>query len=398
MSNRICIRECIFLCLLSVIVLVSIFVFSNSVHAGLSLLYYHNHNEEIVFEPGLKREFSYIVKGSPEKRIEVYAKGDLAEYIEFDKTNLTGEGNFKATLRLPEEIEEPGLHVIMVRAREIPEEAAGVIGVVAVGSPIKVFVPYPGKYVEVSMTTDDVNVGEPARLQVEVIGRGKEDVNVNVDVEIYGLGERIETLNLGEALIKSQERKVFERMLDTSNYNPGVYNAVAIVEYGMKEPVKVEKGFRIGSLFVNITNYTKVFRRNTISRFNVEVESNWNNKIENIYANITISDLDSKLISSFKTTPAELEAWKRKILTGFFETYDVKPGEYNANISLLYENAASSKVVRIWIKASWWYHNKMFVIIGSAVFLLMILVFYFIRKGIKKKNEQRFAKNEKQGK
>ena len=159
---------------------------------------------------------------------------------------------------------------------------------------------------------------------------GKEDIIVDSYIDIYDSREnKIETLNLGPDLIESGKVKDYEVKLETINYKAGNYKAVAFVKY-LDQTVKAEAPFRLGELFVDVINYTKVFERDKINKFEINVESFWNDPVENLYAKIII--LNTK--TEFLTPSIKLEPWTTSILTGFFDTTEIKENKFYGNITL----------------------------------------------------------------
>ena len=127
---------------------------------------------------------------------------------------------------------------------------------VAITAIIRIFVPYPGRYLEISLRTNDVNIGELVNLELSINSEGKENITANPQIEILSIDNKtIEILYLGETFIQSQRRLELSKTLNTSNYNPGKYIAIASVDYG-KVAISMTN-FRIGYLFINITDYTR---------------------------------------------------------------------------------------------------------------------------------------------
>jgi len=297
------------------------------------------------FQPNLEFSVDYMVIDVPsDQKLEVYAEGDLAEYVLFDKTNLTGEENFKATIKLPPHIEKPGpnvLHIGLIEAVEKGGTVGGRVGVVVV---IVIRVPYPGKYAEVSVSVDNVNMGEELNFRVNVNNLGLENINARTDVEVYSGEEKIETLELGEKYIATQTAEEFAKKHNTTDYKPGPYKAIAVVNYG--KITKAETEFKIGSLFVNVTNWTTEIIEGKINPFDIEIESLWNTKIENIYAEVNVTG-NGESVDFFKTPSESLNSWTKKVIEGYLNAEKMKTGVYEANITLFYEDASTEKIIEI---------------------------------------------------
>lgn len=341
------------------------------------------------FKPNLETSFSFNVEtDNPQKGLEVYAKGDLSEYVKFDVDSFTGSRKIVVALKLPSNIVKPGTHRILIGVREkIDKEMAGTIGTsVAVQAPIDVFVPYPGRYLEMDFKAKNANIGEPVKFNLKLMNLGEENLNITPIIEIYSGTEKKETLYFDNRELKSQTEINLQKELNTSGYAPGNYRALAIVDYG--DVAKQESEFRIGTLSVDIINYTKQIPIGGINKFEIGVESAWNNKIDNLYAEVLFLNDLGKEFYSFKTAPSDLNPWQKKTIDGFFDTTNFSVGKYNANITLIYYGGeigkSSGKIVEIdFIKGKL---NLPWVIIGISTFVVLaiILLIIFIKKYLMK--------------
>jgi len=144
----------------------------------------------------------------------------------------------------------------------------------------------------------------------------------------------------------------------------------------------LEKNFRIGSLFVDITNYTSRFMKNSLQRFEIGIESKWNDPIEDVYANVKIFNATRNLFS-FKTPSEKLEGWESKTVTGFLDTRGLAPGVYDGEIALLYtsgkKSGQSTKAIKIEVREDWWNAYLLYIIIGCFALVIMavaLLIFW----------------------
>ena len=346
------------------------------------------------FKPGLELEYSFNIYADPKQTIELYSEGEFSDLVRFDKTKLDGGGGFTVKLKLPQEIEIPGKHTLLIGAKEMVDAESGAIGAsVIVRAPIIVRVPYPGKYAEIGFTTNNANVGEPVKFEVSVASMGKEPILATTNIDIYSEKKKIETLNLGTKLIENQKSDVFIKLLDTSNYNPGDYNATAIVNYqdGAAEKSSV---FRIGQLFVNMTNYTDELIKGGIKLFEINVESLWNDPIDNVYGEVYVIKNNASL-TNFLTPSVNLQGWEKKMLEGYIDTDVLEIGEYELNISINYGEKATMNKGKLRIKTEQEYLR--YYIIGGiliALIILIILYFKFIKKFFEKNGKSKKRKTQ----
>lgn len=376
------------------ILIIGLFIFSSfSVYAlGMGPA-----KTEVSFVPNYEFSIDYIVIDIPSNQeLEVYAKGDLEEYAKFDKTNLTGEGGFKATIKLPNTIAKPGENKLFIGVKESKSSGGGIATKIAVEALIVVIVPYPGKYAEISFSANNANVGEPINFVVGVNNLGKEDITAKTDIEIYSGEEIIETLDLGVKDIKTQTSESFEKDVSTADYKPGPYKAIATVDYG--KIAKAEREFKIGTLFFNITNWTSEVERGKINPFYIEIESLWNSQIENIYAEVNVTNLEES-VDFFKTPSVSLGPWQKTVLKSYLNAEKLNTGDYKAHIELFYADKTTSKMVDIKVVESGLLgliKSNIVLIILIVALVVLIIYFFWRRYGNKgKKNKKREIEREK---
>lgn len=349
--------------------------------------------KEFNFKPGFEIEIEYKVSPGSNKNLVISAEGDLADYITFNKQRLPSTGGvFTATLKLPDFLETPGRHRSFIKVlEEVDPELVGFIGTsIAIKPVIDIYVPYPGQYLETSLSSEDVNIGEPVEFGLEVVSRGKEDVTAIPRIEIYNSeGSKVEDLFFSERTFPSQETISLKKFLDTFKFNPGNYKAVSFVDYGGL--AKSETDFRVGALTIEILNYSTDIPLNKLQKFEIEIQSGWNDNIDGAYAEVVFLN-DTGVLESFKTTTTSLIPWERKIIEGYLNTEQFSEGTYDANITVFYfgknKGASSNKLVQVnFFKLKGlvvWY------IVGGIGILIIIilLIIKFLRKNGKKKRKK----------
>ena len=352
---------------------------------------------EVNFVPNYEFSVDYIIVDvSSNQELEVYAEGDLKEYVKFDKTNLIGEEGFKATIKLPDTIAKPGENKLFIGVKEVESSGGGIATRLAIEALIVVRVPYPGKYAEISFSASNANVGEPINFAVGVNNLGKEDITAKTNIEIYSGDAIIETLDLGAKEIKTQTSASFEKDVSTADYKPGPYKAIATVDYG--KIAKAEREFKIGTLFFNITNWTSEVEKGKINPFYIEIESLWNSQIENIYAEANVTNQEES-VDFFKTPSVSLGPWQKTVLKSYLNAEKLDTGGYKANIELFYADKTTSKLVDIKVIESGilgLIKNNILLIIVIVAFVVWIIYFFWRRYGRAiKKNKKREIEREK---
>jgi len=347
--------------------------------------------KEYNFEPGLSEIITYKVFGvSSTKNLAISVKGDLAQYVKFDKDKLIGPGEFAVILELPDKIDTPGKNKIYISvSEEFDEELAGTfIGTaVKVNAVIYINVPYPGKYLDVDLASHNANIGEPVKFDLDLISKGVEDVTAYPKITVISDNRILETLVFKEREILSQENIKLRKFLLTENYNPGTYTANAIVLYGGDKPATSETEFKIGELIVDIINYSKkVVIDDKTQAFSIEIESGWNSNIDDADAKVVFLDSFGKVVTEFKTTSTDLIPWQKKSVLGYFDSSNFTEGFYDANITISYsgeeQRKTSSEIVMVeFIKKPFNIMLLVYVLVG-LIFLIAIifLIWKFVLK------------------
>lgn len=365
---------------------------------GISPAYFNEH-----FEPGLEKSFTFnTFNPDPENGIGIILEGDLTEYANLSTNFIQGRGQFEVTLKLPEKLEKPGAHILRVRvfeSKNISEEGfSGVGGVAAIIAPIKILVPYPGKYTESTFSINNVNEGEDTFYEIEIQNLGTEKVTIQVSIDIFKnneSGEKILTEKIETITLKSKNVLNIVDTLNTSTFEAGNYYATATIDYGKKDILN--DTFKIGEFLIEIIDYDYQFEKGKINRFNIEIENKWNAQIDHIFAAVTITD-QGKVVANFRTVSIDTEAWETKNITGFFDATDLESKRYLANIRLFYANTSSSKLVAIYIQDPPKEKTYLlYIIIGASIaaiaivigFILLIIKIRRLKKLVKKSGKKK---------
>lgn len=338
--------------------------------------------KRIDFEPGARHELSYhVFSDDPDRDIDLYVVGDFAPYAKLSERKLRGSGGeFLVTLVFPQETPRPGKHGIGVGAKQVTPEEGAIGTAINLQATVDILVPYPGKYAELELQISDGNVDSSLPFQLKVYSRGEEGIYANAGIDVYtDRMEKVQRISFDPAYIEGTQDKIFKKSLDTTRFTPGNYFAEAFVEYGAGRVV-ANQSFRIGSLFVNATNFTTRIPQGGIQKFIVNIEGKWNGDIEEVYADINISN--SSFSHTFRTPSATLHSWEEAVLTGFVETTPFQEGIYTTEIILRYVGQNSSTFGKLEVYTP---GTNMFLIvggiIGALVFLALIIsALWFLRR------------------
>lgn len=296
------------------------------------------------FEPNLKGQARFFICGADSLR--PYIKGELVEYATIIDENPDGGcRDIIVEWNLPEKLEKPGKNVLWVGSLELlPGSRGGAVATrTAIEAPIVFFVPYPGLYVESTFIAPNVNLGEVVEFTVNVNNLGTDDIQSAIaTIDVYDDYSKLKSLSTNREAIATKASAMLYVDMSTTGMKAGAYKAVATLIYD-GEILKLEKIFNIGSLYVQINNYTKELKQEKINKFDIDIESRWNNLIEEVHGEVLIEDITAK------TPTTELAPWQKKKITAYIDTAGMKLGEYDATITLFYDGKTTTETGKVYI-------------------------------------------------
>jgi len=185
---------------------------------------------QLFFEPNLEKTFTFKAFSSdPNQYISIELRGDLTEYVTISKTRFLKGGQFDVHVELPASIDIPGNHRILIAAVPAINESLqkSVLGGKAVvQTPIDIFVPYPGKYVEAEFEIDDVSEGENALYKLNLHSLGTDFVAVSAWIELFKENDDKPLMThsiVSSEKISSKESHEVIGLLNSSELEPGSY-------------------------------------------------------------------------------------------------------------------------------------------------------------------------------
>lgn len=309
--------------------------------------------------------------------------GDLLNYSYLSYDTVNGNGNVVLTIKFPDDIDKPGYHMLSVSVKEKPSEESFINTVVEVGAVIKIFVPYPGIYGDIKLNIPDGNVGDQIPVELHVVNRGDNALDISkvfIDF-IANDGSYIKSFNFTPAAIPVFKERYFRKYLDTKDIKPGNYIGSAKLFYSGTIN-EVNKSFRIGSLFVNITNYTTYLTSGGIKKFYVALENRWNSPISGVYVDINLSNGLSERV--FRTPSIDLKPWEEKIAESFFDTEGLE-GNYNLILNASYYDKSTIAYGNLFIGKD--YTLIIYMVSAVAALIFFIVLYFVLRHFFKRKNK-----------
>lgn len=303
-------------------------------------------------------------------KVMVYARGELKDYIKFDENiiNISASESSKEIaykVSMPSEL-TPGKRTADIVIVEIPESTAGTTGilteagfiifkeketvvtaVVSIVHQLVVKVPYPGKYAEIRI---DASANENGVVFVmPVLNLGEQDIyNARIVLDIYGpTNEKLFTTETEKNAIQKKQVKEFKASWKPAH--PGFYTAKATLFYDDKTAT-AEKIFAFGNLQIEVLDvFVKDFKLGGIAKFNIMLENKWNEKIENVYAEMIITDKNNEVIANIKSAAISIEPLARNELAVYWDTEGYPEGTYNVKLIIHYADKTTEKLLKAYV-------------------------------------------------
>jgi len=331
-----------------------------------------------------EQQFVYYIINNEHKnaRLKVYATGELAEWIRFDRDTIDISENeeikeFKWRMKLPklEYGKHEGKIVVEEMLQQIAVNGTNVYAKLKLVSKISVVVPYPEKYVDVSLDVYEKN--GKLNVAANITNLGMEEINsLKLTYNIFSPTDEkpLKSIATEKKSLDVSHTIQFLNTIDVSDFKPGEYSIVASVDYD-GYILEVGKDFAVGNAIIEIYDYTKYFVEGKINKFEIEAKSNWNKKIKNVYSKVLIHK-DGKILDELRTSLYDFMPYEKQVMSTYWNV-DVPKGSYSANISLIYMNKSTEKQGQIYVVG-----KEKFLLVkwlpAIVAFFVLLLVFVLI--------------------
>ncbi len=310
--------------LLFMLIILSTSVYSLSITPAIT---------QLKFEPGKEHSITYRVGGTS-KEIQGNFPETFQDHI---TTSKVEKGQFTVTIKFPNTPEElnlkPGNNRINIGVKEKSSSEGVVVTLLALNAVIIVDVPYPGSYALMDIQAQDTKQGKPLNFKITVTNKGKQTIqNAQATIDVYKQDEKLTSLSTNKESIEQGKSKTLTSTLDTTDYSAGNYIINVTLLYDQKILSKLTE-FKIGTLDLTILDYTKNFLNNSVSKFELNLESKWNDPIKDVYAEIKIQQ-NNKQVALLTTPTTHFNPWDTKTLSTYWDTKALNIGKYNATITI----------------------------------------------------------------
>ncbi|MBT7903004.1 hypothetical protein HN587_04000 [Candidatus Woesearchaeota archaeon] len=347
-QNKICKFQKIILLvltLLALLILCSSFVFSVGVLPARKYFDY-------VPGKSIKGELTLMNDGGL-FTARVYAKGELAAYVNFDKEIFSVDSDQTSvvipyTLILPEVVVVSGENLIEIVIEEIPQEKRGMSTKLVMVSQAIVRVPFPDKYAEGKLFVTSGSVNETVTFTSRVFNLGSEDINsAQVKIEIFNPDNlKIDEVISEPVTLSSSGEHRFE-LTWTADVFQGEYTAVATIAYD-EYRFNITEKFNIGLFEIALYDMqVESFNLGEVARFNISLLNLWNVPLRNVYLKFKVYDETDKLIGEHKTFPVDIDPRKIGNVEAFWYTNGVTPDRYRIVLEIIHEDKIFEKEVEV---------------------------------------------------
>ncbi|MBS3080116.1 hypothetical protein J4221_01475 [Candidatus Pacearchaeota archaeon] len=305
------------------------------------------------FYPGFEKEIEFSLFNPEHKNMKVVLtiQGTLNESVSlFLEENIISflpseiEKKFKYKIKIDKEL-EPGKHEVEIVALEIPVTTDDYVPSTSkVVSKTIIYVPYPGKFVEAELEVLNAEKNGTAEFIVSVTNRGKEIIeNAYAEIHILSLLEKeIDNIQTDSGKIAPGETVDLKGIWDIT-VSPGDYIAKITINYDSNTE-DFEKQFAIGAKNLSIEGIlVNNFQLGEIAKLQILVDNKWNQKLEEVYANLIIYNKEGQVLADIKSVGEEINALSKKELIAYWDTVGVEPGDYSGNLKVYYGDRISEK-------------------------------------------------------
>jgi len=305
------------------------------------------------YQYGLEKNISFSVLNEEHKNMKVFLtiEGDLnnsialyQNLVEFLPSEESKSLIFQLSLNSNL---EPGLHTARIIGLEIPNANPNE-GYVSSKSKIvyeiKVYVPYPGKYVEGGLDVWNAEQNSTADFKVIAINRGKEKIeNARALIGIYSLlDEKIAEIETDSKSIEALGESDLSAKWKV-NVLSGDYIAKVNIIYDNQNK-SFEKKFAIGIRNLSIEGMlVNNFQLGGIAKIQILVENKWNQDLKGVVANLIIYNSENQVLVDIKSSPEDIVSLNKKELITYWDTADIPEGEYKGKLIINYEDKSTEK-------------------------------------------------------
>lgn len=316
------------------------------------------------YAPGVAQQVEFTVINSEKEDFQavVLVQGELNETIalsdvSFEMSTAESEYPVSYTFTAPPSL-KPGTRTAEIVVIKLPKKSGKgttfVGAAVGVATQLHVLVPYPGKYADIDMHVAGPDSDGKVTFLIPVVSRGDLDlVDVRASVDIYtSLNEKVDSIGTDRIALASGQRNELVAVWNSASFSPGAYRAVVTVLYD-EQTSQIEKVFEIGSRTLELQQAeVNEFSLGDIAKFELLVESKWNQPISDAFAQMQIFNRNREVMADFKSANYDISPLSKTLMVAFWDTKGVSEGAYDASVFLKYGAHSVQKDLKLEVSAN----------------------------------------------
>jgi len=297
----------------------------------------------IAYVPGASLTNHYVISGT-DAPVTITADNTTFSSI---KVIQTSPYEFDLLIDFPKEkYIAPGSYNFGVTVTEAGEAPTGVSSRVSVSKSFTVNVYSYTKKIEALLDAPSINQHEQMTFNLYVKSLGYPDIeNVHGQIIVYNSSrQELVRVDTESKALPGLGSISFNSLLDTRSWPANNYFAEATVNYdGNIETANTS--FLIGQEDISVRNYTRELRRG-FSEFTATVRNEWGQPLQNVYATLTINDLEIT-----QTPTIVLDPWSEGNLKNLVRI-DFPPDTYDGTLMLYYNDKKKAFPINVRILPS----------------------------------------------
>ena len=364
--------------------IILLIILSLSVMAMANAIGISPSSRAVPFEPGKEVQITFTAINNADsiQVFEIYAKGDLADYVKFEQTRLVMRAMenkpFVMHLTIPQKL-EPGVHNAYIGLVQASSLGSGQLNAKAgVESIISIEVPTPGRYITADLLAEPQNVGEPVKFELKVQSKGTEKINqVSGVINIFDGANKIGFTDTGAIPLDSLQKAVLRG--EWTATQAGQLIAVADVFYDGLSATAATK-FKVGAMLLRILDIKfSEITAGTIGKISISIENEWNQPVDSVSSGFFASKNGAE-VGHAVGKPFKITAQGTYTDDLYWDTAGLEPGVYDGKIVLHYLDKTTEQSFKIGLAGGLKFGNATYTAIIALLVSFFILAIFYSRQ------------------
>jgi hypothetical protein len=304
----------------------------------------------------------------------VDAAGELSKYMTFSKTKISftpqkADEVISVKLSIPQDVKIPvGEYTLRITVKADESNGAGVTAFVGVISKLIVTIPGDSANVHIQTYVPNFVRSEKNSFSVEIANKGITPATNCFAVVDIVTSSNAKVISLISNRVNVQGTRIETLLIPwTPDVNNGKYIAkTSLICDGVS--LEDEKTFSIGSATIKVVNFVSTeFELGDINRFDLILQSEWGEKITNVYADVELAKNEVTLTRT-KTETIDILGMEKLSVPVYLDTSGMTEGKYSMYIMLHYLDKSVGEIYSVQMTANTFVIDKLsgMVITGNS--------------------------------